>query len=231
MMTTTDDQRSTANDMTTTAKQETGAVAQSAADAGKEVASAVSERTAAVADTAKQQLTTIVNQAKGEFRTQAESQGHQAIGGLRTLSDQVSALASGRPEEAGQLAGFLDDAQRRLQGYVSSLDMRGPQGMVDDVTRFARRRPGMFLLGAGVAGFAIGRMVRSASSDDDGQDGYSYGDQQWGQPTITDRSEMYSASGVRPTTSMSTSGYAPAASDMPLSDMPLSEGSTGLVEP
>jgi hypothetical protein len=213
-MTTTNDMSTKTSDVTSTAKQETGAVAQTAAGAGKEVVSAVSERTAAVAGTAKQQLSSIVDQTKSELRTQAEGQGQQVIGSLHRLSDQVSALASGRPEEAGQVGALLEEGQQRLQSYLGSLELRGPQGMVDDVTRFARRRPGMFLLGAGVAGFAIGRLVRSAAAEQ-GSSQSSQGDTRWDSPSS---GVTYSASGPHATSSMSTPGYAPAATDMPLAE-------------
>jgi hypothetical protein len=42
------------------------------------------------------------------------------------------------------------------------MDQRGVEGVLDDVRSFARRRPGVFLLGAGIAGFAVGRLVRGA---------------------------------------------------------------------
>jgi hypothetical protein len=212
-MTTTNDMSTKTSDIASTAKQETGAVAQTAADAGKEVVSAVSERTSAVAGTAKQQLSSIIDQTKSELRTQAEGQGHQVINGLRTLSDQVSALSSGRPEEAGQVGVLLDEGRQRLQSYLGSLELRGPQGMVDDVTRFARRRPGMFLIGAGVAGFAIGRLVRSAAAEQGSQS--SQREPSWESPSS---GVTYSASGPHATSSMTTPGYAPAATDMPLAE-------------
>ena len=41
--------------------------------------------------------------------------------------------------------------------------------MLEDLQSFARRRPGVFLAGAAVAGFGIGHAVRAnSSSDDDG---------------------------------------------------------------
>jgi hypothetical protein len=212
-MTTTNDMSTKTSDLASTAKQETGAVAHTAADAGKEVVSAVSERTSAVAGTAKQQLSSIIDQTKTELRTQAEGQGEQVISGLRTLSDQVSALSSGRPEAAGQVGVLLDEGRQRLQSYLGSLELRGPQGMVDDVTRFARRRPGMFLLGAGVAGFAIGRLVRSAAAEQGSQS--SQRDRSWESPSS---GVTYSASGPHATSSMTTPGYAPAATDMPFAE-------------
>ena len=148
------------------AKQEAQKVAGTVADAGREATSALSEQTAVVADTAKQQLSSFVSQARSEAAHQAQAQGQQVIRGLHTLTDELSALANGRPEEAGQVGKLVGDAEQRLQRYVSSLDVRGPQGALDDVARFARRRPAMFLLGAGVAGFAIGRLVRAGASAD-----------------------------------------------------------------
>lgn len=239
-MTTTDQATSKAGEMTSAAKQEGGAVAQSATQAGKEVVGAVSERTAAVADTAKQQLHTMVGQAKQEFRSQAESQGSQVVTGLRTLSDQVVALTEGRRDESGQLGSFVDDAQQRLQRYVGSLEDRGPQAIVDDVTRFARRRPGVFLLGAGVAGFAIGRLVRGAAAEHASSDGSAYASgSSWANPGAVSDSQdwgtsgasgagtggtgvVYSASGPHADTAMSTPGGAPSAADMPL-DAPLGD--------
>ena len=196
-MTTTDETTSTAGEMASAAKQEGAVVAHSATDAGKQVVSAVSDRTAAVADTAKAQLHTMADQAKQEFRTQAETQGGQVINGLRTLTTQVGALAEGRTQESGQLGSMLGDAQHKLQRYVTSLEDRGPQGLVDDVTRFARQRPGAFLLGAGVAGFAIGRIVRGAAAaerDASGSTGggaaQQYGSGQWANDMALEESSM-----------------------------------------
>jgi hypothetical protein len=148
------------------AQRQAEEVASTVATAGREAASALSEQTAAVADTAKQQFDSFVGQARSEAGRQVEAQGQHVIRGLHTLTDELSALANGRPDQAGQVAKLVGDAQQRLQQYVSSLDARGPQGALDDVTRFARRRPAMFLLGAGVAGFAIGRLVRAGASAD-----------------------------------------------------------------
>ena len=52
----------------------------------------------------------------------------------------------------------------RWSSFASRLEDRGIEGVVDDVARFARRRPGVFLLAAAGAGFVVGRFVRSGVS-------------------------------------------------------------------
>jgi hypothetical protein len=58
---------------------------------------------------------------------------------------------------------YLDDVQEHVRGWASRLEQRGPQGVMDDMSRFARRRPGLFLAGAVGAGFVAGRLVRASS--------------------------------------------------------------------
>jgi hypothetical protein len=96
---------------------------------------------------------------------QGEARGQQVMSGLQTLSDQLSALMQGRPDEAGWVGTAVSDLQQRVQGYVRSLQDRGPRGLVDDAAAFARRRPGAFLLTASVTGFAVGRLVRSGAAE------------------------------------------------------------------
>jgi hypothetical protein len=62
---------------------------------------------------------------------------------------------------------------------LSMLQARGPRAIADDVSRFARRRPAMFLAAASVAGFAIGRLVRSGAmqgSESSASEHTRYGD-------------------------------------------------------
>jgi hypothetical protein len=134
-----------------------------------------------VAGQARQQFDDLVIQTRDEVRSQAESRNVQAAQGLRTLSQEVSALAEGRPDDAGPLLGLLEDAQRSVNGLAERLEGGGTQGVIDDVTRFARRRPGLFLAGAIGAGFLVGRLVRAGTAknqDDDQADlqGQQYGD-------------------------------------------------------
>jgi hypothetical protein len=68
------------------------------------------------------------------------------------------------------VAGFPRDAAVRVGDMAQRLETRGYDGVVQDVSAFARRRPGVFLAGAGLLGFAVGRIIRSggASSSSNG---------------------------------------------------------------
>jgi hypothetical protein len=147
-------------------------VASTGAAAAKDAASEAATQVKVVAGEAKRQVATVVDQARHELSQQADERTRQAAGGLRTLADQAQALADGRPAEAGPLAGYLGDAQQRVTAFAERLESGGPQGLLDDVTGFARRRPLVFLAAAAGAGFIVGRLARaghaaqqSASSD------------------------------------------------------------------
>jgi hypothetical protein len=159
-----------AKELANTAKDQGAALAQSAVDTGTQLAHEATTQISAVATEAKNQLGEVVGQVKDEFRTQLDARGRQVADGLRTLSSQLSSLAQGRPEEAGRIGDLLGDAQLRIQSYADSLQQRGPQAIVEDLSAFARRRPGVFLLGAGVSGFAIGRLVRGSATAKKGRD-------------------------------------------------------------
>jgi hypothetical protein len=121
----------------------------------------------AVAGQAKQQLENFVGEARDEVRQQAQQRNDQAAEQLRTLSERLIALAQGRPESAGSLTDLLYDADDKVRSLATRLEQRGPQGVADDVSRFARRRPGLFLAAAAGAGFVIGRAVRAGASEQD----------------------------------------------------------------
>jgi hypothetical protein len=166
------------DDMGSGTRQQSGETAQTAKEAGQHVMSEMSDQVSNVTGTAKQQVNTLVGRAREEFTQQAEARGQQSISAVRSWGDQLQALVDGRPEGAGQLLDIVRDAQQRVQSYADSLERRGPRAFVDDVSRFARRRPAAFLLAVGFAGFAAGRLVRSGAQKDSpelgrGDDGYS----------------------------------------------------------
>jgi len=70
---------------------------------------------------------------------------------------------------------YARQASGEVQRFAQRIDERGFDGLVDDLQSFARRRPGAFLLGAAVTGFATGRLLRgardAASDDDSAQSG------------------------------------------------------------
>jgi hypothetical protein len=130
----------------------------------REVAEEVGQQAKAVASEAKRQLDQVVSQGRDELRQQMDQRNAQLAEQLRTLSGQFRALTQGNTSEAGPLLGYLNDAQTQVQRLAMRLETSGPQGVVDDISRFARRRPGLFLLSAMGAGFLAGRMVRAGTA-------------------------------------------------------------------
>jgi hypothetical protein len=66
------------------------------------------------------------------------------------------------------VAGYADQARRKVDEFANRLDREGIDGLASDLTRFARRRPGLFLLSCAGAGFALARVVRSQAATSSG---------------------------------------------------------------
>ena len=162
-----------------------GDAASAAGGEAKRVVSEAKDQARSVVSEAKDQVSGLVGKARDELRTQTADRSQQAAGGLRTLSDQLQALGEGRPGDAGPLAGYVTDARQQVASFASRLEDRGIEGVVDDVARFARRRPGMFMLAAAGTGFLVGRLVRSGVSvaRDSSPNGDSEHEMTWTTPT------------------------------------------------
>jgi hypothetical protein len=138
-------------------------VAASAQEAARTVATEAATEARAVAREVQSQVRDLYATGKDEVAGQAQAKTEQAAQGLRRLSSQVGALAEGRTAEAGPLLDYAREAQDRLTQFAGRLEDRGPQGVLDDVTRFARRRPLVFIGLCAGAGFVLTRFLRAGT--------------------------------------------------------------------
>lgn len=141
--------------------------------AGSQVAHTAADKAKDVAQETTRQARDLVGEAREQLRSQAGTQQASVVSNLRRLGDELNGMSSSseQPGLATELAGQAKD---RVNSVADWLDSREPGDLVDEVRRFARRRPGAFLLGAVVAGIAAGRLTRgvaAAHSDSGGQSG------------------------------------------------------------
>ena len=177
---------------TTTAKRETKRVASTTATQAKRVKGTAVGQSKAVARTANQDVRELAgtvrdqaDQVKGELadqarellsetrdqlQAQADLQAGRLAAALFQVGTQAVALAGGRPAEAGPLVQYAEQAANWMDMAAAEIEERGLEGIASDVTDFARRRPGVFLAGAAVVGFGIGRLIRSGAVSGNGVD-------------------------------------------------------------
>jgi hypothetical protein len=153
-----------AKEVASRAVEESKQVTQTAGEQTREVAGAVKDQAAEVMHTAKAQGRSVVHEAREQLRDQASSQTQRLAEALRTVGEQVHALADGKVEEAGGARTYARQAATTVQEWAGRVESRGFQGLTRDLEQVARRRPGAFLAGAAAAGFVVGRLVRSSSA-------------------------------------------------------------------
>ena len=153
-----------ATDVATTAATQGKQVASTAAEETKQVAGQAMEQAQAVAGVAKEQARTLLDQARTDVRAQADTQAERLADGLRGLAGNVQALLDGRSDEAGPLPDLARQATSHLETLAGRIGDRGLDGVVADVTTFARRKPGLFLAGAAALGFVGGRLLRGGQA-------------------------------------------------------------------
>jgi len=139
----------TAQQAKESAKQTASEVAGTAKEQGQRVASEVSHQARSVVSDVRQSVT-------GQVRT-----GHSKLAeGLRSFSDEIGGMAGDSSSPANRVVQQLSHTGRRAADY---LEDRGPEGLLDDVQNFARRKPGTFLFAMAAAGFVIGRLGKSTT--------------------------------------------------------------------
>lgn len=159
------------------ASKNTQQVASTAVEQSQQVAQAGAQQARQVIDTSRQQAAQLaeelsghardlLDETKAQLQDQAETQVQRLAQGLHRLGDEAQALAEGRPQEAHTLRDYVEKTSVKLDEIAEGLESKGAEGLLEDLQTLARRRPGAFLLGAGVAGLVVGRLVRSASTGD-----------------------------------------------------------------
>lgn len=147
-----------------TAKQQAGRVGEEAKQSGAHVAGVAKEQAAGVAQEAKGQAKGLLHQGRTEVRSQVHQQKQRATGGIRGVGEQLSGLASGSPQP-GVATDLAQQASQQVAKVAEWLESREPADLLQDVQRFARRRPGLFLAIAAGTGLVAGRLTRGVAAE------------------------------------------------------------------
>ncbi|NJC69478.1 hypothetical protein HC031_07055 [Planosporangium thailandense] len=137
--------RQTVGEATDAATQAAGNVTDTAADQARQVAGEVSDQARGVAAELRDQV-------GGQVRTQND----RLVDGIRRMADELDGMVGdGDSSPARTVVSRVAQGSRQMADYLAD---RGPEGVLDEVQDFARRRPGAFLATALVSGFVIGRL-------------------------------------------------------------------------
>jgi vacuolar-type H+-ATPase subunit H len=157
-------------------KQAAGQVAQTAVEQAQEVK-----------DEAVRQARDLAGEARQQVTSQVGQQHKALVSNLRSLGSELGSMQQSADGQSGVATELVGQAKDRLDGLADWLDGREPGQLLDEVRNYARRRPGMFLVGALAAGVVAGRLTRgvvaSHTADDStaalggsAQQSVSYGD-------------------------------------------------------
>ncbi|MEU4248914.1 hypothetical protein AB0F15_16035 [Amycolatopsis sp. NPDC026612] len=152
-------QNSGSPSMPETAKGEAREVASTAADRGGQVAQTAADQAKHVAEHAQREARDLVREGREQLQSQAKDGQRKAAESLHQLAGQLERMAE-QTDSPGIAVDVARQVSDRTRSVADWLEHREPGDLLDEVRRFARRRPGTFLVGAAVAGALVGRLTR-----------------------------------------------------------------------
>jgi hypothetical protein len=150
-----------------TARNEAAEVGRDAAERASDVTTAIGDQARRVASETGTQAKNLLDEGLHQLRDQARDGQRRLAESVRTFAGQFRRMSTGN-QETGLAGDLVRQATDRAERVASWLESREPGDLLDEVRRFARRRPGMFLAGAAAAGVLAGRLTRNivASTQD-----------------------------------------------------------------
>jgi len=143
------------------AKGEAAAVKDTAVEAGKDVAATAKDEAVNVAAEAKYQAKNLLSTATSEVQNQASTQQGRLASTLRGYADELQGISQGSAP-SGVMGDLVQQAASKGSEIAQWLEDREPADVLEELRRYARRRPVMFLAFCGLAGVVAGRITRGA---------------------------------------------------------------------
>lgn len=151
-------------DDTSKAKQVAEQGKHAAGQAATDVKETAAEQAQRVGAEAKTQARNVAGEVRDKLGEQARTQNDKLVGSIRQTADHLDEMRGDRGDSpAALVVSRVADSGRQLADY---LDRNGPEGVLQEVQDFARRRPGAFLATALAAGFVVGRLGKSVAKAD-----------------------------------------------------------------
>ncbi|MCR2817173.1 hypothetical protein [Microbacterium jiangjiandongii] len=151
-----------------TAKAEASDLKDTTVSKATDVASTVKGEASSVLGEAGTQAKQLYAQTQRELKEQASAQQQRLASGLRSVGSELESM-SANGDQQGVAADLVRQAATRISGAASWLGDRDPGSVLNEVKSYARRKPGMFIAGAAIAGVVVGRLTRAlaANASDD----------------------------------------------------------------
>ncbi|TFC91226.1 MULTISPECIES: hypothetical protein [Cryobacterium] len=127
--------------------------------AGQHVAGVTKQEIHNVGSEAKKQAKDLYRETQTELADQAATQQKRVATGIRSLADEIGAMATSSDTQ-GVASDLAQQAATRATGVADWLDQRDPGSLLSEVKDYARRKPGTFIAIAAVAGILAGRLTR-----------------------------------------------------------------------
>jgi hypothetical protein len=163
----------TADGVTGAAREEAGNLKDTSGEAARQVAGTAKEKASDVKSDVRQQTRQMAGQTREQLVEQAGRQKDKAAEGLRSVGHELRGMAEhGQSDWASQLAGQGAEFSHQAADFLQD---HQPGELLDEVRAFARRKPGVFLIGAAIAGVVAGRLTRALAAGDAGSTAGSTG--------------------------------------------------------
>ena len=115
---------------------------------------------------------TLLGGIQQKVTSRVDEQKNKAADGLGGIADVFRNAGNELRNENETMAQYVDMASDQLRRFADNIRQRGVADMMDDVNRFARRNPAMFIGGAFLVGFGIARFMKASAQRGDDR---SYG--------------------------------------------------------
>ena len=100
---------------------------------------------------------------KQRVTSRVDEQKNRAADGLGGIADVFRNAGNELRNENETLAQYVDAASDQLRRFADTIRRRGVADMMDDVNRFARRNPAVFIGGAFIVGLGIARFLKASA--------------------------------------------------------------------
>jgi hypothetical protein len=105
----------------------------------------------------------VTDQAKQQATSQVESQKERAVDTLVTVAQALRQTGQHlHQQDQAAVGGYVEQAAERVESLTNHLRTRDVPQLIAETQDFARRQPGLFLMGAVTLGFVGARFLMSS---------------------------------------------------------------------